>query len=220
MSVSFGPKIPQLFVSAALGDNYYTVGEAMLRSFQALIQPNVISVGLNTPPVSPVNGDSYVVGTAPTGLWTGQANSIAYWTTDDPTNIPGYWMFFAPKSGWIVGSAGQIYIFGTSWGLVSSGVAINNQTANYIAALSDNNNLVNMTMAVSGTVTVPPNSSVAFPIGAVLTVVQAGIGQITFVQGAGVTINTPASLATRTQFSTISVIQTATDVWLASGDLA
>jgi hypothetical protein len=34
-----------------------------------------------------------------------------------------------------------------------------------------------------------------------------------------VTINTPSSLASRTQFSTIGVIQTAANTWLAMGDL-
>lgn len=32
----------------------------------------------NTPPGSPVDGDLYICGTAPTGAWTGKANKLAF----------------------------------------------------------------------------------------------------------------------------------------------
>lgn len=47
-----------------------------LNMLQALTY-GVLQVGLNTPPGSPTQGDSYIVGTAPTGVWTGRANAIA-----------------------------------------------------------------------------------------------------------------------------------------------
>jgi len=111
MSIHFGPKIPQLFVSAALGDCYYTAGEALLRGLQALVESNVISVGLNTPPVSPANGDSYIIGSSPTGVWSAQANNLAYWSTDNPAVPSGEWEYYTPKNGWAVGSGNALYIF-------------------------------------------------------------------------------------------------------------
>src|SRR5208282_5569402 len=112
MSVSYGVKIPQLFVSALQGDAYYTAGEALLRGLQTLIEPNAISVGLNAPPGSPSNGDSYIIGSSPTGVWVGQANNLAYWSTDNPLAAPtGEWEFYTPLSGWTVGSGNAIYIF-------------------------------------------------------------------------------------------------------------
>jgi hypothetical protein len=117
MSITYGPKIPQLFVSAALGDQYYTAGEALLRGLQALVEPNVISVGaLSAPPPTPSDGDSYIVGASPTGAWAGQANNFAYWSTDNPSAPNGEWEFYTPLNGWIVGSGGAIYTFnGTAW---------------------------------------------------------------------------------------------------------
>src|SRR5208282_4726210 len=111
MSVSYGVKIPQLFVSALQGDAYYTAGEALLRGLQTLIEPNAISVGLNAPPGSPSNGDSYILGGSPTGAWAGQANNLAYWSTDNPLAPSGEWEFYVPQNGWIVGSGGTAYIF-------------------------------------------------------------------------------------------------------------
>ena len=87
------------------------------------------------------------------------------------------------------------------------------------AVLGDANNLVTMSDASASTFTVPPNSSVAFPVGAVLTVIQYGAGQITLTAGAGVTFYNPSSLTTRAQYSTVSVVQVSANTWVAGGDL-
>lgn len=41
-------------------------------------QYNVLN-SQNAPPISPINGDTYLVGTAPTGAWVGHAKDIAEW---------------------------------------------------------------------------------------------------------------------------------------------
>ena len=69
--------------------------------------------------------------------------------------------------------------------------------------------------------TVPPNSSVAFPVGALVEVCQVGAGATTIAEGSGVTVQTPdgLTLTLRGQWSTVSLRQRATDEWVASGDL-
>jgi len=52
-----------------------TLNEAIF-ALQLLSGIGVITV-TNTPPVSPTEGDAYVVGTSPTGAWAGRANCIA-----------------------------------------------------------------------------------------------------------------------------------------------
>ena len=42
-------------------------------------EDGVIDVGLNTPPGSPSTDQVWVVGTSPTGAWTGEARSLAWW---------------------------------------------------------------------------------------------------------------------------------------------
>lgn len=94
--------------------------------------------------------------------------------------------------------------------------AINVQTGtSYSALLADANNTVTMNNASASTFTI---ASGIFAVGTVLTVIQLGAGQITLT-ASGVTINTPSSLTTRAQYSTVSVIQVATNVWVAAGDL-
>ena len=120
-----GPKIP-VMVSGAAGDNYLSSGNAMLRMLQALVQPNVISVGLTSPPGSPSNGDMYVVGSGATGLWLLQDNSIAYWSTDNPAAPLGEWEFYAPQEGWVVANQTNdgLYLFtGATWDVAGGGGA-------------------------------------------------------------------------------------------------
>jgi hypothetical protein len=66
-----------------------------LELLDSLIMAAVEQMGLNTPPGSPVNGTRYVVGSAPTGAWTGKANNIAAY-------INSAWKFYAPIYGFRV----------------------------------------------------------------------------------------------------------------------
>jgi hypothetical protein len=90
----------------------------------------------------------------------------------------------------------------------------------YTLVLADEQKLVECANAAAIALTVPPNSSVAFPVGTQVHVAQTGAGQITVTPGAGVTINATPGLKTRAQWSTVTLIKRATDTWLAIGDLA
>ena len=78
-----------------LGDYYKTEMEENLALIDALLQCGVIDRDLSTPPGSPANGDSYIVGASPTGAWSSKANQIAVWNT-----VNAAWAFYVPKEGW------------------------------------------------------------------------------------------------------------------------
>lgn len=100
-------------------------------------------------------------------------------------------------------------------------VTINPQTASYTLVLTDAGKQVEVLVtSTANTLTVPPNSSVAFPVGTVLLVVQTGTGQTTLTPGAGVTINATPGLKLRTQWSSAMLVKRATDTWFAAGDLS
>ena len=94
------------------------------------------------------------------------------------------------------------------------------QTASYTLVLADKNKLVEMSNASANTLTVPPNSSVAFPVGSQIRVLQTNAGQCTLTAGAGVTINGTPGLKLRTQWASATLIKRATDTWVAVGDLS
>jgi DNA-directed RNA polymerase subunit F len=101
-------------------------------------------------------------------------------------------------------------------------LTINTKTTNYTLVLADYTNptLVRMDVASANTLTIPPNSSVAFPIGTQILLTQSNTGQTTITPGAGVTINAAdAGLKTRVQRSVAGIVKVDTDTWLAFGDL-
>ena len=99
-------------------------------------------------------------------------------------------------------------------------ISTNAQTANYTLVLADKNKLVEMSVASGNTLTVPPNSSVAFPVGSQIRVLQTNTGQCTLTAGAGVTVNATPGLKLRTQWASATLIKRATDTWVAVGDLS
>ncbi len=95
------------------------------------------------------------------------------------------------------------------------------QTASYTLVLSDAGKMVTMTNASANNLTVPPNSSVAFPVNTRIDLIQYGAGQTTVVAGSGVTIYSSGSkLKLSGQYSGASLWKKATDTWVLIGDLS
>lgn len=105
-------------------------------------------------------------------------------------------------------------------------LAFNAQTGtSYTTVLSDAiNTLVTINNASTATVTIPPNSSVPYPVGAVLNIARIGTGAVNIAQGAGVTIVSNGATASaptaRVRYSVLSLVQTSANNWLAFGDIA
>jgi len=99
-------------------------------------------------------------------------------------------------------------------------LTLNDQTGTtYTLVAGDQSKLVTLSNASDITMTVPPNSSVAFPTGTQILLYNKGAGQVTVAQGSGVTVNTSATLLLRAQYSMATLIKIATDTWILSGDL-
>ncbi|MBC7985242.1 MAG: DUF2793 domain-containing protein [Sphingomonadaceae bacterium] len=82
-----------------------------LTLIDAALHPVAETIGVNTPPGAPGLGECHIVGSAPTGAWTGKAAKLAAWTA-------GGWRFIAPITGmrvWL--AAGNVYARwdGTAW---------------------------------------------------------------------------------------------------------
>lgn len=100
-----------------------------------------------------------------------------------------------------------------------AGVAANSQVGtSYTLVLADAGKVIECNNAAAVTLTVPPNSTVAFPIGTVVEVWGQGLGSVTVAQGAGVTIRTPSTLILRAQYSSVTLRKRATDEWVLAGD--
>ena len=101
-------------------------------------------------------------------------------------------------------------------------IAINAQTGTtYTTVLSDDGKLITCSNAASISVTVPPNSSVAYGIGTQINIAQLGAGQVTITAGAGVTLNSSGTkLKTKDQYAVTTCVKTDTNTWFVVGNLS
>ena len=88
----------------------------------------------------------------------------------------------------------------------------------YTFVLADSSKLVEFSNTSAITVTVPLNSSVAYPIGSQIMILQTNTGQVTVAGAVGVTINSNPGLKLRAQWSSATLIKRATDTWVLVGD--
>lgn len=108
-------------------------------------------------------------------------------------------------------------------GAAGGGISgFNSQTGTtYTLVSGDLNKLVTASNAAAITMTVPPS---VYSANDVVNVQQTGAGKVTFVQGSGVTITssgaTSTSPALRAQYSSASVICTASNTFTIVGDLS
>jgi len=110
----------------------------------------------------------------------------------------------------------------TFTGTTTTYLDINAQTGTtYTFVIADAGKLVTSSNGSAQTITVPPNSSVAFPVGTQIIVQNIGSANATLAQGTGVTIQSVDSAKEIDgQYAAAALIKTATDVWSLIGRLA
>lgn len=62
-----------------------------IATIDAILNTGAVDRALNTPPMSPADGDLYIIGSTPTGDWALNADDIAYYQTT--------WKFISPNEG-------------------------------------------------------------------------------------------------------------------------
>jgi hypothetical protein len=103
---------------------------------------------------------------------------------------------------------------------VDSYTPITQKTASYtLSTLDHRDDLIEMGSASALTLTIPLNSSIAYPVGTSLDILQTGAGQVTIAGAAGVTVNATPGLKLRTQWSSATLFKRAENTWVVYGDL-
>ena len=107
------------YILASQAQKHVTHNEA-LRLLDAMVQLAVLDRDLTTPPVSPADGDRYLVASGATGLWAGWDLNVAFW-------VDGVWMRLVPRPGWLAWiAAEQAFVVwnGSAWDLVGEPVDV------------------------------------------------------------------------------------------------
>jgi hypothetical protein len=87
------------------------------------------------------------------------------------------------------------------------------------------NKLITYASTSATTITIPPNSSVAFTTGSIINIIKIGAsGTCTVVQGSGVTISSAGTVSTSptitSAFKAASCIKVGTDSWYVIGGIS
>lgn len=124
--------------------------------------------------------------------------------------------------GVTVDSSGIIFTDGTQTkeGVVSRTPIIQKSASYTLSALTERDSLIEVASASATTITIPPNSTVAYPVGTSIDILQTSTGQVTIAAGSGVTVNATPGLKLRTQWSSATLFKRATDTWVVMGDLS
>lgn len=94
----------------------------------------------------------------------------------------------------------------------------NAQIASYTLTLLDEGKVVQITSESANDLTVPPNATAAFPIGAQIVIRQGGAGQMTVVAGDGVTVDSnDGALKLAGQYASAVLTKKGPDVWNLDG---
>jgi hypothetical protein len=122
------------------------------------------------------------------------------------------------SNGWILtadGSGGATFAASAA---PSSLISFTTYTTASTLALTDQDKIVQADSTAAFTITVPPNSSVAFSTGSQVNLLQIGTGQLTVAGGTGVTVNSALGLKLRARWSSATLIKRDTNTWVLVGD--
>lgn len=124
-------------------------------------------------------------------------------------------------SGAVTASSGIVFSDGTqTLEGVPSRTPIIQKTSSYtLSALTERDDLIEMGSSSALTLTIPTDSTLNFPIGTSLDILQTSTGQVTIAGSAGVTVNATPGLKLRTQWSSATLFKRAANTWVVYGDL-
>jgi Protein of unknown function (DUF2793) len=109
--------LPLLAVAQAQKEMTHNEALALL---DIAVQPVVQAVAPPAVPTAPVNGQCWIVGAAPAGVWSGRTDAIAGWTA-------GGWRFVTPFDGmsvWSIADQGIVRREGGVWQIAGRQAAI------------------------------------------------------------------------------------------------
>ena len=118
-------------------------------------------------------------------------------------------------------AAGVVFTDGTQTKEgVPSRTPIVQKTASYtLSTLTHRDSMIEVSSTSGTTITIPAESSVNYPVGTTIDILQTNTGQVTIAGAGGVTVNATPGLKLRTRWSSATLMKRAADTWVVFGDL-
>jgi hypothetical protein len=192
-------------------------------AFQA---PSTVSsnVTWTLPATDGSNGQALVTNSTGTLSWATNSVSLTDNTTDAATHFvtlttatsdttitavrrSSSKLTFQPSSGTL--SVTELRVAG----LATSYAVENLQSSSYTCVLADAGKVVTMDNTSAATITIPPNSSVAYPVGTVINIARINSGTVALTAGAGVTLTGNTATGQMAATEQLACRKRSTDTW-------
>ena len=103
---------------------------------------------------------------------------------------------------------------------VPSRTPIVQKTASYTLSLATHrDSMIEVDSTSATTLTIPTDSTLNYPVGTTIDILQTNTGQVTVAGSAGVTVNATPGLKLRTRWSSATLMKRAANTWVVYGDL-
>jgi citrate lyase gamma subunit len=122
----------------------------------------------------------------------------------------------------VTASSGVVFSDGTQTKEgVPSRTPIVQKTASYaLSTLTHRDSMIEVSSTNATTITIPLDSTVDYPIGTTIDILQTNTGQVTIAPVSGsVTVNATPGLKLRTRWSSATLMKRAANTWVVYGDL-
>src|SRR3984885_15440175 len=114
MSTTATPNLALTYIVASQAQKEVTHNGA-LNDLDFVARIAAIDHTISTPPGSPGTGDTYIIGSSPTGAWSGSANCVAGYYSG--------WVIKTPQTGWTAWTRNDsrlLYYTGSAWSLLAT----------------------------------------------------------------------------------------------------
>ena len=111
-----GPNLG-LLDNGGYGEGVYSETLRLYRALDLLVQAVVISMAETVPPLTPSEGDAYIIPSGAMGEWADKVGQIARWTSRQAVLTP-QWEYFIPRHGWkfnVTDIGCEVKFSGSSW---------------------------------------------------------------------------------------------------------
>lgn len=137
------PNLKLPFIIAGQALKHITHNEA-LQALDAIVHIGVLDRTLIAPPVSPAEGDCYLVAASASAEWVGYEDALAAWQN-------GAWTFYAPVKGWLAWVLNETILIawdGAAW-IDAGGASFNPPPLVGINATADTTNRLSLNAPAS-----------------------------------------------------------------------
>jgi hypothetical protein len=178
---------------------------------------------------SPTFTGNLSVGTINSGTWEATDIGLLHGGTNASLTAVNGGVVYSTGSAMAISSAGSTGQVLTSNGssaptwqnIVIPPAIISEKTSAYTVQLVDSQTIIEMNSASAIILTIPADSSVNFPIGSNIDIVQTGTGQVEVQGEGGVTLlSKNSNTKTFSQYSGITIYKKAANNWVIIGDLS